>query len=94
MRAGCGSSVHRDRRKERKKRLAAVYVQSDDGGTVDVRFAACTVKVKCSSGIYGSRRVDIDILSANGKAAEVCVKRTTANRLATMSNDSLHVESR
>ena len=34
------------------------------------------------------------VCSANVKAAEVIVRRTTINRLATASNDSLHVESR
>ena len=32
--------------------------------------------------------------SANAKAAEVIVRRATMNRLATVSNDSLHVESK
>ena len=44
--------------------------------------------------VFGTGGADTLRVSANGKAAEVIVRRATINKLATVSNDSLHVESR
>ena len=43
---------------------------------------------------YTMRVADTCGVSTNGEAAEVIVWRATMHRLATVSNDSLHVQSR
>ncbi len=44
--------------------------------------------------VLGTGGAEEGRVSANGQAAKVIVRRGTINRLATVSNDSLHVESR
>ena len=43
---------------------------------------------------FGTGSADKSIISANENAAEVIVRRATIKKLANVSNDSLHVDSR
>ena len=71
---------------------AALHVQIilDD----DQAYTICWMATKLTQSVFGTGSADEGRVAANRKAAKVIVRRATMNRQATVSNDSLHVESR
>ena len=72
--------------------LAALHVQiilNDDQA-----YTICWMATKVTESVFGTGSAEEGRVAANRKAARVIVRRATMNRQATVSNDSLHVESR
>ena len=63
--------------------------QGPYGSYVGANYLETVIKHMRSDFGIGVRRVDIDIQSAYGKSVEAVVRRTTLNRLASVSSDSL-----
>ena len=72
--------------------LAALHVQLslDD----DQAYPICWMATKLTQSVFGTGSADEGRVAANRKAAKVIVRRATMNGQATVSNDSLHVQSR
>ncbi len=67
-----------------------VHIILDD----DQAYTICWMATKLTQSVFSTGSADDGTVSANRQAAKVIVRRATVNRQATVSNDSLHVQSR